>query len=253
MRLHARTQEEHLKRIDSFEEAGDTEGINKALRDAFNDYYDDEAFQAWVCFLAYSSEVAEYLELMEEFLKQYPLSTYPVKVDFAEHLILEGELDMGASEARHYLALMYESNLLPTIGEVELIANAVGRGFMLLTSVYTEMAARSYSIRLIREALSFPIDSESKESLTEELENLEKELRETPALQKADAKWEGFFQNGSGAKDLAYACNARGFAILQKRVELLSEWFQENPGKMLPKEEIYQIIYTTDEGKFILV
>lgn len=252
MRLHSRTQEEHLSRVQNFFDLHNHQELEEALRDAFNDYFDDERFQAWCCGFSLAAESSGARALMEEFLKQYPLSLYPVKVDFSEYLLQQGEIDGGANEARSYLSLLQETGMQELMENNDAVQDSVGRAFLLLSSVYTEMAARSYSKRLFSEALTFPLEEYWRGRFEAEIKELDREL-ETKALLAADQKWELFFTQGAGEKDLMYACEVRGFPILRKRLELLAQRLRDRPGVELGTEEIYQLVYQTEEGSFTLV
>ncbi len=252
MRLHSRTQQEHLERVQNFYDQQQLAKVAEALRDAFNDYFDDEPFQAWCCGFAFAADIEESTPLMEEFLRQYPLSLYPVKVDLAEQLITKGQIDSGANEARHYLALLHENELPNLMQQNEALQDSVARAFLLLSSVYTEIAARSYSKRLFAQALELPLDSYWNGRFQEEIQELDRELQ-IQGLTLADNKWEEFFRSGAGEKDLKYACEVRGFPILRKRLELLGEQLRAHPDRPLNAEEIYQLVYQTEEGAFTLV
>lgn len=252
MRLHSRTQEEHLQRAQNLYEQKQLVQLDEALQEAFNDYYDVEPFQAWCCGFSFAAEVPGSATLMEEFLRQYPLSLYPVKVDFAESLVQKGLIDQGSNEARSYLSLLHETGLSELMENNEAVQDSVGRAFLLLSAVYTEMAARSYSKRLFQEALTLPLDGYWKERFEQEIQELDREIS-VQALQAADQKWELFFQQGSGEADLKYACEVRGFPILRKRLELLAERLRSYPERGLAGDEIYQLVYQTEEGAFTLV
>lgn len=252
MHLHGRTKEEHFSRIKGLHGEGNIAMLSSALLEAFEDHHENEDFRAWCAGFAYESECDSAATLQDKFISQHPLSLYPIKADRATLLIQAGKIDLASNEARSYLAVLHEHQMKDAMQQSELIADGVSRAFLLLSAVYTEIAARSYSIRLFNYALGLPLQDYWKERFEQEKAQLAQEL-ESEGLKAADDKWEQFFESGNSGQDLMIACEAKGFPILKKRVELLTEMFQEKPHLELDEEEIFQLIYQTEQGAFVLV
>jgi len=258
MYLHARTKQEYITDIERLYGQGKQEDCLALLNDAFEDHHESEEFRAWCCGFGYAAEYSYIQSLQRKFIENHPQSLFPVKVDYAENLVLNGQVDIGANEARSYLALLHEKKMDEKIRESDMIADAVGRAFLLMTSVYTEMAARSYSIRVLEFALKLSLDDFWKDRLKQEIDHL-KEEKSQGVLKDADTKWENFFEGtddqpkGSGAQDLVVACRAKKFDLLEKRIALLYEIFQEKQHFVCDEEEFFQLVYQTDQGAFVLV
>ena len=189
--------------------------------------------------------------MLARFLERYPQSWHPIQVDWAEMLLRDGRVDDGSNEARAWLHRLQQTDLAHQVRENEMIRYGACRAFLILTAVYTEIAARSYSTRVLEYCLVMDLDGYWQRRLSMEYQRLKEELRQ-PALARANAKWETFFSAGEGAGDLATACRAKGFNLLAKRVETIAARFQAEPEYRVAEDEIFQLLYQTDKGAFVL-
>src|SRR5690606_15109811 len=171
------------------------EPLGETLRDAFEDYHQEEDFSAWCASVAFGHELPDAPALMAEFMEKFPLSMQPVQVDYAEQLIWNGYLDEGANEARAYLHRVNDSGMQNYFEGYKLIRDAVSRALIMLTSVYTEAGARSYSRRVIEYAMVLQLDPYWQQRFRSEHNRLSEELQDSNNS-KLDELWEGFFQKG---------------------------------------------------------
>ncbi len=249
--LHARTKDEYIQLIENHLERGETRPLEDALSQAFDDYDGEEDFAAWLAGVAHSSECPASGTMLARFLERYPQSWHPIQVDWAETLLREGRVDEGSNEARAYLHRLQQTGLSQQVRESEMIRYGVCRAFLILSAVYTEIAARTYSARILEYCLVLDLDGYWQRRLSMEYQRLKEELRD-PKLAAADAKWERFFRSGEGAEDLLVACRARNFKLLARRIEVVAGNFQENPAYRPGDEELFQLLYQTDKGAFVL-
>ncbi|MEQ8822606.1 MAG: hypothetical protein RLY93_20405 [Sumerlaeia bacterium] len=275
--LHARTRDDYIRLIEEkmvspADGSASGEGpagveeepqggleLSRLLRSAIEDYRADEDFCAWVASVAYGMEIPEAPEILNVFLKEHPLSIRPVQVDWAELLLREGRIDHGANEARAYLHRLNEFGLAEHMELGALIADGVLRAFLMLSALYTETGARSYSLRLLDFAFSMPRDAmdppraaEWQARLEGELGTLRRELADE-RLRAVDRVWEEFFRGGVGTAELVWHCGQMYCPILAKRVEVLAEQFRDEPDFTVGDEEIFQMVYQSEAGAFLLV
>ncbi len=249
--LHARTKDEYIQLIENHLERGETHPLQDLLTQAFEDYDGEEDFAAWLAGVAHGSECPVAGTMLARFLERYPQSWHPIQVDWAEMLLRDGRIDEGSNEARAWLHRLQQTDLAHQVRENEMIRYGACRAFLILTAIYTEIAARSYSTRVLEYCLVMDLDGYWQRRLSMEYQRLQEELRQ-PTLARANAKWEAFFSSGEGREDLVTACQAKGFSLLAKRIDTLGEKFRLEPGFRMTEEEIFQLLYQTDKGAFVL-
>lgn len=250
--LHARTKEEYIRLIEGHLQRQELEPLTEMLHQAFDDYRHEEDFTAWCASVAFGTELPEAATLQARFLEKFPLSLHPIQVDYAECIVWEGQIDDGANEARAYLHRLASVGIEEYFERYELVRDAVSRAFMILTSVYTEAGARSYSLRVLQYAMLLQLDSYWQQRFRTEYGNVENELKDTN-LAKLDQSWESFFQRGENLPALVTLAGQCRLPLLAKRLEVMAGLFKEDPDYKPGDEEIFQMVYETDKGAFVLV
>lgn len=251
--IHARSRDEYVDLIRRHMEDEDRTALGDAVAAAFDDYEGDEDFSAWLAGVAHGAEAPNAATILARFLEKHPASAHPVQVDWAEGLLWQGRIDEGSNEARAWLARVAagEGGLAGRLREDEAVRHGGCRALLILTAVYTEIGARSYSKRIVEFAMMLEIDDYWRRRFATEHMRLCEELR-TPGLAAADAKWENFFATGEGADDIVVACEARKFPILARRVRTLAGMFAEKPGWRPDESEFFLLVYRTDKNAFVL-
>lgn len=249
--IHARSRDEYVELARQHSEAGDKRALGEILAQAIDDYDGDEEFSAWAAGIAHGSGTANAPELLARFIERHPESLHPVQVDWAEGLLWQGRVDEGSNEARAWLSRAARGGLPERFRSDEMLRHGGCRALLILTAVYTEMGARTYSRRVLEGGLMLEIDPYWKRRFASEHHRLCEELR-APALAAADAKWERFFASGEAAADLVRACEAKKFPILARRIQVLAQKFADQSGWKPGEDELFQLVYRTDKGAFVL-
>ena len=247
--IHARSKDEYIRLIESLIERREVEPLGEMLRQAFEDYRQEEDFSAWCASVAYGVELPDAPDFQAQFMEKFPLSLQPVQVDWAEQLVWAGRLDDGANEARAYLHRIQRNAFDDLVHE--LVQDAVFRAFLILTSVYTEVGARDYSKRIIEYAMMLDIEPYWKQRYQAEYARLNEELLET-GLAKLNRQWEDFFSRGENQEALIELCRRCRLPLLAKRLEVLGQDFHEVTNFKPGDEEIFQLLFQTDKGAFVL-
>lgn len=250
--MHIRSKDEYIQMIETYLEQQETRPLDHTLSQAFEDYREEEDFSAWCASVAHGAECPVAGDLLARFIESFPLSFHPIQVDWAEQLIQLGSIDEGANEARAYLNRMHQYGMAEHFDEMDLVRDGCSRAFLLLTSVYTEIAARSYSRRIIEYAMLLQLDPFWQTRFQSEHRRLTDELK-NPRFKAADDKWEQFFRTGEAAEDLVLACKVREFPVLARRVEVIARLFSEQPEFQVNDDEMFQMLYKTDKDVFVLV
>jgi hypothetical protein len=206
---------------------------------------------AWLFGFCHERGFAKVLVMAPRFAARFPKSLYPVGVFFADLLARNGLFDAASDEARAYLRRTRDTGLLDDLAGKQLVADGVGRAFLLLTAAYTEVGARSYSRDVLAYALRHALADNWKAALRAEDERLAKELHD-PALAAKDAKWRAFFADGGGYQALHAQCVADNFEALAHRLELLDVRFRVAPTARVDEDEILQVVQRDDTGKHLL-
>lgn len=230
---------------DNFKEAEIT------AREAFADKKADEHILAWVVASMYERGIDSAIDLLEVFVNRYPDSLHLPKVYLADVLSRASRFDQASDLARYYLRLAKDAGVFPDLGSKRIIQDGVSRSFLLLTSVYTTVGARSYSRRVLEYGLQYELSAKWKELIKIELSRLEQELL-TPENEILDDKWEVLFSSGVGADELYKKCIDGGFPIMAKRIDLLEGNFRFNPSFKIDLQEILMLVFESNNHEFIL-
>jgi len=250
--LHARTKDEYARLIQTHAERMEFAPLREMVNSAFEDYADDETFCAWCAGVAHGTDLEESDVILARFLERFPLSLYPVQVDWAERQVRREMFDDATNEARAYLNRVHEQGISIMAQDHDALRDGCSRGFLLLTSAYTEAGARSYSARVLEFAMLLQMEPFWQHRFRTEHRRLKEELQ-VPANKRLDDQWEAFFKSGKGASKLVKRCDKMFMPVLGKRVETIGELYKEDPGFRADEGEILQMLYRTDNGQFLLV
>ncbi len=235
------------ERIRSALSRGDFKEAERVARDAFADTKSEEHILAWVGAAMYEQGIDSALDLLEVFVNRYPDSLHLPRVYLADVLSRASRFDQATNQARCYLRLAKDAGVFPDLGTKRIIQDGVSRSFLLLTSAYTTLGARSYSRRALEYGLQYELAAKWKEMINNELNQLERELQ-TSENKQLDLKWEKLFSSGLEADDLYKQCIDSGFPIMAKRVDLLEGNFRFNAAFKVDLQEMFFLVLET-EGK----
>jgi hypothetical protein len=234
--------------INAAAEQNDVAALEQLSTEVFEQQPGNEHLLAFVAGIIYEKGVRTRLSLVAEFVERFPHSLHAVRIYLANLLGRDDKPDMATTEARIYLRFARDKNQFEKpINQI--VAGAVQWGFLLLTSAYTMLGARSYSLRVLHYANRFA-NARWQATYTVEKETLNNELKEPDKL-AIDNKWEAFFTDGTHADFLHKYCIDAGFHDMAKRIDLLENNFRFNPSFKIDEEEIFQLVFHRDE-KFTL-
>ena len=216
-------------------------------REAFSDENAEEHVLAWVAASMYEREIPTAFDLLEKFVIRFPNSLHLPRVYLADILSRASRFDQTTDLARYYLRLAKDANLLLGLTSKRIVQDGVSRSFLLLTSAYTTLGARSYSKRILQFGLDYELADRWKEIIKKELLQLDSELQQSEQA-NLDQEWEGFFSSGGGAEHLYKKCNDEGFPLMAKRVDLLETNFRFNSSfKVDTSESLMLVIESTNK------
>lgn len=107
-----------------------------------------------------------------------------------------------------------------------------------MTSAYTELGARSYSVRVLDVAKRIS-PAAAAQYFDPELVRLKEELHDSEN-QKRDSLWEEFFSSGSNIDQLYKLTEA--YPLMQRRIDLIEGQFRFNSEFKVEEEEIFWIL-----------
>ena len=223
----------------------------KVARRAFADTKAEESILAWAAASMYENGIASAFDLLEEFVSRYPNSLHLPRVYLADLLSRASRFDETTDFARYYLRLAKDSGAFRELSIKPILREGVSRSFLLLTSAYTTLGARSYSKRVLENSFRFSLEERWKEAIGKELEQLDRELLQ-PELASLDNSWEAFLSSGIGAGELFKRCNCAGFPLMAKRIDLLEGNFRFNPSFTVDENESLLIILESKNKEFVL-
>jgi hypothetical protein len=183
-------------------------------------------------------------KLYELFLSLNPQLIHPAQISLAACRANVRDEDTATELARDYVRKFLTSSSALNLSKDSFLAHVLGRGFLLMTSIYTVIGARSYSLRILQKALELQISDSMRAHIQNEISTLNLELgMGNPGISPYDQKWEAFFTNGSHYEELARLCTNAGARRLARRLELLEGNFRFQAGfKVLPDEMFQQIV-----------
>lgn len=233
------------------------EAENEAREIFFKD--DTEPYvKGWLaCALFYSNFNSSY-DLLYKFTEMHPDSLELARVYLAKILYDDGNFDSAANEARYYLRLVkdFEFPYLDDLSLNPYVQEGVSISLSIMRLTYQAFGALSYAKRLLQYALSLNLTDDWKSYFKDQLEILNKELKNKTAI-KEDKKWESFFSSGHNANDLIDQCEKSSFPLMARRVSLIADNYRFNANFKIDLDEVFAIVSVTksDDGKnnFILI
>ncbi|MGL4767414.1 MAG: hypothetical protein ACRCV6_04975 [Formosimonas sp.] len=228
-------------------QAQDFSRVVQLGREVFAREDGDEFLSAWVASKAYEHEVESGFGLLEDFVTRYPKSLHLPRVYLADLYSRVDLFESATEHARYYLRLVKERTWLlnPVTQE------GICRAFLLLTCAYTQLGARSYSLRVIDYAMRQKLTPATRASLENERSRLQEELRQ-PEHAAQNQRWERFFATGEGAASLQELCEQRACPQLARRLEILARAFAELPHFSIDVTEIFLLLVEKDQHALTL-
>lgn len=220
-------------------------------REAFANKKAEEQELAWVASSMYEGGISSAFDILEKFVVRFPNSLHLPRVYLADILSRASRFDQTTDLARYYLRLAKNSDVFPCLSSKRIVQDGVSRSFLLLTSAYTTLGARSYSKRLLQFGLDYELADRWKDIIQKELLQLDIELQQTEQM-NLDKKWEKFFSSGIGADDLYKKCNEEGFPCMAKRVDLLDANFRFNSSFKIDASEFLLLVIESKNRDFLL-
>lgn len=235
------------KQIKDALDAGQYVEALQLARAAFADEPLDEFLAAWTANAIYEHNIDQGFDLLEAFIKKFPQSLHLPHVYLAD-IFACSELYEAASEyARYYLRQVKERAWLLN----PIIQDGLSRSFLLLTCVYTQLGARSYSQRVLHRAFGHKLTDAGRQAIQAELARLQEEMR-LPENQALDDAWETFFELGHGATELHQMCMQRDCPMMARRIELLEANFRDNSAFKVDANEMFLLVFESDEQTALL-
>ncbi|MES2676072.1 MAG: hypothetical protein V4660_17670 [Pseudomonadota bacterium] len=219
-------------------------------REAFSDSKADEHILAWVAAAMFEGDISSAFDLLEHFVQRFPDSLHLPRVYLADLFSRESLFDEATDYSRYYLRLAKESEVFSELATNKFIQDGVSRSFLLLTSAYTTLGARSYSKRILEHGLQYDLKDSWKKLIGEEYTQLENELKMLEH-QDMDNKWELFFSTGAGSTELYKKCSTEGFPKMAKRIDLLETNFRFNKSFKVDAAEAFLIVLESENKEFV--
>ncbi len=220
-------------------------------REAYCDRKSEEHLLAWVAASMFELGISSAFDLLEAFVVRYPDSLHLPKVYLADLFSRSSKFDQATDLARNYLRQAKDSGALADLSNKRIIQDGVSRAFLLITSAYTTLGARSYSKRLLEYGLKFELADRWKDIIKNEIVQLLQELQSVAAVE-LDKQWERLFATGSGADALYKKCNDEGFPCMAKRVDILEANFRFNDTFKVDEAEFFLVVMESDHKEFLL-
>lgn len=228
---------------------GNVSDIVDCIEASFTNDKTQEHELAWALGVVFEKNIFEAFRFMPRFLEKHPRSPHPVRVFYSDLLARQGQYDLASEQARIYLRTLSDSKLIEQLKGKPILQDGVARAWLLLSAVYTEAGARSYSKRVILTGLACSLPLSWVDAFHGEVSRLDDELLSND-LKFLDDKWENFFLNSDGWNYLDNHCNENELLILKKRIELIKDNFKFNPSFNLQGEMLKLVNH--ENGFFLL-
>lgn len=220
-------------------EKNELANIEKLSFEAFQNEPENEDLLAFVSAIIFEKQIWSCAELIQRFVIKFPSSLHGIRIYFSDLLSKQKNYDKATTEARIYLRIAKENNQLEKpINKI--VENSISKGFLLLTSAYTEIGARSYSKKVLEIGKKF-VDDYWKNIYINEINTLNTELTNKSNFE-IDQKWETFFNNGSFSTELFDLCTNSKFNDLAKRIDLIEGQFRFDKDYKVNENELYKIV-----------
>lgn len=235
------------RKIIAYCEAGNGNEIIWQLKEMMSGERDFEGEIAWAFGYCFEKGFLSAFEAIPDFVIKYPNSLYPVMILYSDILVRRGLFDQASAESRVYLRKTLDSGLIEDLSGKPVIADGVSRAFLLLTSVYVEVGARSYAKRVLCNAKKYHLPEFWLELYKQNIDRLDFELNDEKNAILNDS-WERFFAGGQDA-DFVYAIlQKNGFKLLAKRIDLIESNFKYNKNWKCDESEQLKLVVQDQSG-----
>ncbi len=215
------------------------------LQTAFAETPGDEDHLANLCGRAFEEQVPGVFSFLLNFLERFPHSLHPLRAFVANILSGEGHFDSASNEARIYLRTLKDHNQLQSTNPM--LQEGLARCILPATAAYTEVGARSYSLRIIHWGSTLIKEPYWQDIYSKENALLQEELQDSARLD-LDQKWEAFFADGSNAELLHALCLEKGFEALAQRISILATEPLYTGNGVRPFEEEFLLLLLQDSN-----
>ncbi len=239
------------EQIREYLNSSNLKNAEKVAREAFADEKTEEHLLAWVASSMYERGVNSTFDLLEKFVSLYPESLHLPRVYLADVLSRASRFDQATDYSRYYLRIAGDSGVFSELATKRILQEGVSRSFLLLTSAYTTLGARSYSKRVLNYGLKYELSEKWAQLIRNEISQLNSELQQNENV-SIDKKWENFFSTGIGANELYSQCIEAGFPLMAKRIDLLEGNFRFNSSFSVNEHEILLLVFESKNNVFLL-
>jgi hypothetical protein len=218
--------------------------IEKLSNEAFENEAENEDLLAFVSAIIFEKQIWNCTELIHRFVNKFPNSLHGIRIYFSDLLSKQRNYDAATTEARIYLRIAKENNQLEKPFN-NIISNSIGKGFLLLTSAYTEIGARNYSKKVLEIGKKF-VNEYWINIYNNEINTLKGELN-NKANTEINQKWDAFFDEGDFATELFELCKTSKFNDLAKRVDLIESQFRFETDYKVNENEMFKIVLENND------
>ncbi len=211
----------------------------------------DESILSFLVGQIYELDLEDGFWLLEKFVFEHPESIEIIRVYLSELWARIHEFDKATNEARIYLRQLENRNLITDSVKTNHFRESIPRAILLLTSAYTELGARSYSIRALSMMREIKLSSDWKSHIEKSIQVLLSELKNKGFL-NVDQMWENFFSSGENYNDLKLLCNRHNYSILAKRLELIYSNFMYDKNYKVDESELLSLVIVAEDNVFYL-
>lgn len=244
--------ERYEQRFRACMSSGDKDGLLAVAREVYADGEVDESILAWTAGIVFEEDLVPGFDLLEEFVRRFPASLHMIRVCLADAHGRCGRFDTASCLAREYLRMARDAGAMESLGGSRIIAEGVGRAFLVLTAVYTECGARSYSRRVMQLGLRQQVSDEWHQRYRAEIERIDEELKD-PEAARMDEKWEAFFATGANADELHDLALDQDFEHLADRIDLIETQHHFDAGYLVGEEEVWQLVQRSEDQELRMV
>ena len=218
--------------------------IEKLSNEAFENEAENEDLLAFVSAIIFEKQIWNCTELIHRFVNKFPNSLHGIRIYFSDLLSKQRNYDAATTEARIYLRIAKENNQLEKPFN-NIISNSIGKGFLLLTSAYTEIGARNYSKKVLEIGKKF-VNEYWINIYNNEINTLNGELN-NKANTEINQKWDAFFDEGDFSTELFELCKTLKFNDLAKRVDLIESQFRFDTDYKVNENEMFKIVLENND------
>ena len=226
-------------------------GAEKLVLKLFSDPSSQEHELAWFAGAVHELNLDGAFGVLYDFVIRFPGSAHPVRALLADLHARTSRCDLTTPHSRLYLRTARELGLFETMGETKIIRDGISWAFLLLTSAYTELGARSYSKSILEMSLSHALSENWKSSIEAEIQTLDKELN-TPENKALDLEWVSFFKSGRFADKLHKSCKQKVYEEMADIVDLIETNFRFNSNYTVTPETAFKIVITDKNNSRVL-